>query len=367
MKKAVLILVALLTLFSSLSLGEEIHGVLCDPEQNSLAEIRIRQSEGSCQIYTDLLPGWVFQTEIGNTPVFSDEYGKSLRAAFQRWTALMNLQEVRGLFAADLIPCATIKKHADLSWGDLITLCDLFAYNAEPAPAGMLRLAEAVKKRLILAAENNPELRFRADLFEAEKAVSVSVVRGQDTVGTFSLRSESDTAFHMVIGSAENGRTYYREIRAEYPGKQDMSINLRAYADDQGAGFGRMNETDLLSDENIMISGLGTERIHLQAEFSLGPEQSAGGSLTADVKKNQDGTFALEAGLFTGKNRDTEAIRILVDQAASAQTDWPAEARYYDLMNPDEQLTEELKQDIAERTGEWFTLLLKVIPLDSFL
>lgn len=364
MKRIALIFISVILLFSSCCLGEDIYGSIGSPEETILS-FQVKKNETAYLVHTNLLPAWVFRMEIpdfgaADFSLNTEALEKAMNSSFQRWTALMNFQEVKGLFSADLVECSNRKKSADLSWGDLMMLFELMEY-ADQTDAGIKAISALLKNQLIDTAEKYPDLRFQADLFETEKAFSVSLVRGEDPVGTFSARMVSDKELHIVAGSAENGKTYYREIKAEFPNAQELSLTLRALTDDQGAGYRAVKENSSLTEEEILIRGLGTELASMRSSWSIGPNQSLSGSLAAEYNTSIEGEFSFSLSLFTDKNQDTENLRILVDNKAGHSSEWPAEPKYYDLMNPDAALTEELQKDVLENMGTLMQLL-KLLP-----
>ncbi len=368
MKRAALIFVSIMLLFSSCCLGEEICGTIMSPgEKDPLVEFQIKQNDNTCHVHTNLFPKWIFCLDYKDPgeiilPVSADTLDLLRRIILQRWVALMNFQEVKGLFSSDLVECATAKKSAELSWGDLVMLFDIMEYSSELSETGIKNTSAWIKKQMIDLAENNPGIRFRTDIFDKEKAISISAVKGEGTIATFSARMEAENIIHIVLGSAENGRTYYRDIKAEFPKKQEMMLTLRAYADDQGSGYRTVKDNTLLVEESILIRGIGSDLLSLQSLYSFGPDQLVTGSITAEYKRTEEGKFSFDLRVYEDKNQDTENIRILVGNEAVIQSEWPAEPVYYDLMNPDASLTEDLLKEILENMGNITLFLLKFIP-----
>ncbi len=368
MKRAALILMSMMLLFSSCCLGEEICGTIMSPEEKDpLVEFQIKQNDNTYLIHTNLLPKWVFCLDYKGSaenilPVSFDSLERVKKTAVQRWAALMNFQEMKGLFSSDLVNCATVKKSAELSWGDLVMLFDILEYSMDLTETGIKTISARIKNQLIDLAEKNPEIRFRTDLFEMEKAISVSAVKGQDTIATFSACMESENILHIVAGSAENGKTYYRDIEAEFPNKEELSLTLRAYADDQGSGYRTVKENAALVEESIEIKGIGSDLLSFQSLHSFGTDQRMTGRITAEYKNNENGKFSFDLRLYADKSLDTENIRILIGNETVIQSEWPDEPLIYDLMNPDASLTEELLKELLNNTGTLMQLLVKFIP-----
>ncbi len=371
MKRVFVFVLSLLLMISALSSAEGFYGAVFEPgAETPLADYQAIQENGSFRFRTSLIPGWVFSVDTGeveNAPLTDKTLSFDLETdwtdALGKWIPLMNFTEKQGLFTCDVLSGAEKKKTADISWSDLMLLTDLFLSGREENSVRN-ELSELIRNGLMDMAADAPDLLIRTDLFEENNAFSASVLRGQDTLMTLSGISLSDSSFFAVLGNAEKGKTYYRTLMTEGLGTSEISMVLRGYADDRGAGYLALTEDALLSEETLAVSGLNSDLISFEFRYAMGPGSGISGSLKGEIRLSSEETFELEAVLWTGKNQDTEQVRILMSNAPEKQPQWPSEGRVYNPANAGEELTEELASDIQNMQNDWMTVLMKAVPVE---
>ncbi len=367
MKKILLILLSLTLLLPAAGWGEEYYCAVCTPEEeNPVMDLQISISDGRIKAAFSLLPDWVFvMDDPGDLSPMTNQVPSAAPAAdflpvLESWMKLTGFTEEKGLFAGDLVDSARGKKTAVLSWSDLLLLLDLWEKSAENVPAESIQL---LRGSLLELAGQNPEISFRADVFEAEQALALTVFRREDTLCTLSLRMDSASGLRAVLGTAENGKTYYRTLDAEGLGTAAVTLTFRGFADDRGYGYRQLTEGARLSEETFEIRDLGSGKTSFESSYALGGDGIISGGFSGEILR-EDGHLTLEFRFLEGKNKDTEKFRILVTDDAARQKEISGNAKVCDLMNPDDALASELGEDLKLLSGQLTDLVIRLLPLN---
>lgn len=377
MKKRILLLFVLALIWSfSSSLADGFRGELSLGEGEDALSVQfvLKTENREVIFHTSFCPDWIFRAEgemfhlPAGLPVLPEELKDLFLPTWDSWIAVSGMKSETGLFTGDTFSAATERKQLLFSWGDLSLLLNLAEAGEWPESLTGIK-AEALgflRKSLTEAAVRYPGLRFRMDFFEEAGAVSLSAVNGSDTIGTFSARREDNGTVRMILGSAENGKTYFRTL--EIPAWEGKRITLEAsaLADDRGRGYAGLPREALILRERLEAELSDPGYIPFRYSSEKGGTGEAFLSAEGILATGESGFWDLNGEIRYGEDRQPLGkFHLTSDLNAAAQ---PAEGiRVMDCLNPDPEDLGELTQQIQNRISEWTIRLFQVLPAELIL
>lgn len=373
MKKWGILLLAFLLLWTLNASAEGIRGelVIGEGEDAFKADFTLFLESDQLFLTASFFPDWIIRIEgsqiaAGTKALQAEELRESLTQVWDKWTRIAGMKTETGIFSGDLFDTATERKQVRFSWSEMAMALDLIDFEAfTPELDGIkaLLLREA-REALTATAVSAPDIQFRLDLYEKINTLCFSMIRGNDTIGTLSARNEEDGSIRILIGNAEEGKTYYREVKIALEEGKALTIHASAMADDMGFGYRNLSDDSTVFTEELEIRLSEPETFPFRYTSQGGNGDEALLSVEGTVTAGTD--WELQANLGYGAEQNIFGHVLLVSNPDSIPPE-TENARVVDLMNPEPDQIDAMTGDMYDQAMSWWIPLFRELPPELIL
>ena len=368
MRRLTLLMIVTLLIWSFAAADESIYGKVQIGEglEAPEAEFTLYMDTEKIDFFTSLLPGWMIEIQsesFGGTffPQTAEMNPETLQVIQDSWLKIAGVEHKSGVFTGDLFDIATQTDQILFSWSEIAFLLNQIEMTEEIPEAVKVTLPE-IRRMLTKTAINLPEMRFKLNLYNEISAVSLTVINDNTTIGTISLRQGAGNSIQLLIGNAENGKTYYRYWQSE---KKEPVLIFRgsAWADDHGAGYKNLPQNAIILREELQIDETEKENRPFTYSSVDGNGKkliSANGLMTAAPE------WKFHAEVTYG-NQDAFLGRIEIRQAEETEDMLPLQAKVLNLSNPNEAIIKEFLSDVTMQASTFGFTLFKYLPAELIL
>ena len=368
MKRLSLLLLSILLIWNSATAAESIFGKIQIGEgpEAPEAEFVLYTDTEKIDFFTSLLPGWVIEIQAEASggaflPAAAGINPEVKRKIQDGWLNVAGVEHKTGIFTGDLFDTATKSDQILFSWSEIAFLLNLLEVSEE-IPETVKAVMSELRRILTDTALNLPGMRFKLNLFDEISAVSLTVIYNNATIGTLSFRQEAEGSIQLLIGTAENGKNYYRYFQGE---KKEPVLILRgsAWADEYCAGFKNLPQDANILREELQIDETEKENRTFSYSSTDGNGKkliSVKGLLTAAAGWN------LHAEITYG-NEDSFLGRIEIRPTEGAESMLPLQARILNLDSPNELMVKEFLSDVTKQVSAFGFAIFKYIPAELIL
>ena len=185
-----------------------------------------------------------------NFPNVCCRAAQALSGLLDEWLQTLPAADASGFYTGDAFDTALHKREYLLHSSDAVILLSRIQASMSEKYPWLARLAGSLQERWI-SSPNVPQ-EGTLQIYNDGEDTSLTLMRGEDVILTLSVRKTGNSEWLLVLGHAENGKTYYHRMTVAAEEKS-LDVNAMLLADDGALGYRSLTDQAVVYREELSI------------------------------------------------------------------------------------------------------------------